>query len=373
MIASILVLALASAPALRVGTARDFLEPSFVVQGRLSWQDTLDGAGRAAIELKRLRFSLRGSFDDGQFTFGVQFNTTPAVVELLDLWLGWAPSRGVTLKAGQLKTPFTRHRAGSFKTLALTDWSLASVHFGAERQVGALLELSLGQSLRWLSAFGVFSGTNARASFARGIAELYAEPLQNPSDLRVTASPEPPHPELVVQSGAALAGTPVHVAAFFSAAWDLRPTYAVDFALRLSPELKLEWRTLSLELVGYAGWARDGVGGLVAASWGGTTEVAWQLHPRWLVAVRWSRVEFLTAARLDARDRAARILADARSPNRSLLATAGLTRARQEVGLGVAVGLLTALKLQLEAAWLHAEASPSTDELRFRLQVQLAL
>lgn len=351
MLGSALVLVLAGAPALRVGSPHHFIEPGFAVQGRLSWRDTLDGGGASTLELKRLRFSLRGSLDDGQLTFGVQLNTTPAALELLDLWLGWTPTRGVTLKAGQLKTPFTRHRAGSFQTLAMTDWSVASVHFGAERQVGAILELGSGPAL---SAFGVFTGTNARASFARGLADLYGEHLINPSDFRVKASPEAIHPELVARTGVAFTGAPVRTAAFFSAAWDLRPTYAVDFQLRLAPELKLEWRTLTLELIGYAGWARDQQGALMAASLGATAELSWQLHPRWLLATRWSRVDLLPAARLDAQAHAE---------------GAGQLRASQEVGLGLTVSVRSALRFQLEGAWLHADA----DELRFRAQLQLAL
>lgn len=360
------MLVLAGAPALRIGTPQHFIEPGFAVQGRLSWLDTLDGAGQASLELKRLRFSLKGSVDDGQLTFGVQFNTTPAALELLDLWLGWTPTRGVTLKAGQLKTPFTRHRAGSFQTLPLTDWSVASVHFGAERQVGALVELSRGPAF---SAFGVFTGPNARAAFARGLADLYGVRLTNPSDLRVKASPEPIHPELVARTGAAFTDGPVRTAAFFSAAWDLRPTWGVDFQLRLAPELKLEWGTLSLEWVGYAGWARDAEGTLIAASRGATAEATWQLHPRWMLAARWSAVELLAAARLDAQARATDLLPLAPAADRPLLEAAGLTPATREVALGLTVSPLTALRVQVEAAWLHARS----DELRFRLQLQLAL
>lgn len=352
MIGTALVLVLAGAPSLRVGSEHHFLEPGLAVQGRLTMGTTLGGESTATAELRRLRFSLRGSAGDGRLTFGVQLNTTPAALELLDLWLGFSPTPGVTLKAGQLKTPFTRHRAGSFQTLPLVDWSLAAVHFGAERQLGLLLALRRGHSR---SAFGVFSGTNARASFARGVAELYGVPLVNRSDFRVEAPPEPIHPELFARTGFALTDTKVKASAFVSAAWDLRPTPGVDFQLRLAPELELGWRTLTLELLGYAGWAPARDGALIATSLGATAELSWRLQRRWLLAVRWSRVELLPAARLDA-------LASGDG-------TRPIAAAQQELATAVTLKLLGVLRLQLEGAWLHA----LSDEARVRVQLQLAL
>jgi hypothetical protein len=178
-------------------------------------------------------------------------------------------------------------------------------------------------------------------------------PLVNRSDLRVAAPIEPIHPELVALTGLELTDAPVKTSAFVSAAWDLRPTRGVDFQLRLAPELRAQWRTVTLELVGYAGWAPDRFGVLIGLSVGGTAELSWRPHRHLLVAARWSRVDLLPAARFDA-----------------LASGAGGARAasQQELTAGVTWLPPGPLKLQLDGSSLTAP-----EGLRLRLQAQLAI
>jgi hypothetical protein len=367
----------ATIPPLRLGTDAHYVEGGFVTQLRLGVLDTLDGKSNVGLELRRVRFSLRGSLFDGQLGFGVQLNTTPAALELLDAWAQWVPLKGMQFRAGQFKTPFTKHRQQSFRSLSLADWSLAAVHFGAERQLGLAWQASGGTATRWDAAFGLFSGQNARAAFARGLADAYSVTLDNPSDLRVAHGPVSLHPELVVRFGLESSetrsdvssdeqGGPLRVSAAFSAAWDLKPTKNVDFQARLAPEVLLKWEHWSLEVVGYGGWAPiahptsspqetlSASGAVAPVSLGATAELSRWVHPRVLLAGRFSRVELLPELRRDVQ------------------ATTGqvISSAKQEVALAATVRIVgSLLQAQFETGWLHER----TDQLRVRLQLQLAL
>ena len=242
--------------------------------------------------MRRLRWYLRGAVLDGRLTFLVQLNTTPAALELLDVWADWRFLPTLRLRVGQFKTPFTRHRQQSFTSLPLVDWDVFSTHFGAERQLGAMVHDGGSQDAHWVYQLGVFTGVNARAVFARGLATVYSEPLTNPSDLRTFHPATEVHPELVARFGHAAAGVDDRVnsdaaggglryAANFSAAWDLRPSYPVDFAARLAPEVLLKWNHLFLDVAAAAGWFKDAAGAVGLASIGENVEAGWRFFPRW--------------------------------------------------------------------------------------------
>ena len=79
----------------------------------------------------------------------VQLSPAPGSLELMDFWLDWQVTRALHLRLGHQKIGFTRYRMGSFKGLALVDWSIVAPSFGDERQIG-LLAGSTGETLPWL-------------------------------------------------------------------------------------------------------------------------------------------------------------------------------------------------------------------------------
>lgn len=286
----------------RIGTEDNFLEPGLAAQLRLSVSGADSSAARGQVELRRLRLSLRARVLDGRLTFRLQVNATPAALELLDVFADVRVLEGLALRVGQFKTPFTRFRAQSFLSLSLVDWPVFATHFGGERQLGLLLHEGGGEASRWVYQVGVFTGVNARASFARGLATVYAEPLTNPSDLRTFHGPTSLHPELVARFGHQAAAASARAASdeaggglrhavHFSAAWDLRPDYPVDFVARLAPEVLLKWNHLFLDVVAAAGWFTDGAGAVGLASVGENIEAGWRITSTWEVTARYSRVD----------------------------------------------------------------------------------
>ncbi|MEW5741961.1 MAG: porin [Myxococcota bacterium] len=372
----------------RLGTTENFLEPGFATQLRLSVSGSTDSDARAQVELRRLRLSLRGRFLDGRLTFFFQMNTTPAALELIDVWANVRFLEGLELRVGQFKTPFTRFRGQSFLSLSLADWPVFSTHFGSERQLGLLVHDGGGDGSHWVYQVGVFTGVNARASFARGLADVYAEALTNPSDLRTFHGPTSLHPELVARVGHEAAG--VHSAQdsderggglrhslHFSAAWDLRPAYPIDFSARLAPEVLLKWNHVFLDVVAAAGWFKDAAGAVGLASVGENVEAGWRFSPRWEVTGRFSRVDNTDAVRTDALTRAQGLIAaapaDEQADVRAQYASAGTPRWRQEVAAGLNVYLLgDGLKWQTDLTWTRTVSGATTDEVRLRSQLQLA-
>jgi hypothetical protein len=173
------------------------------------------------------------------------------------------------------------------------------------------------------------------------------------------------------------AGGGLRYAANVSAAWDLRPSYPVDFAARLAPEVLLKWNHLFLDVAAAAGWFKDSMGRVGLASIGENVEAGWRFFLRWEVAARYSRVDTTDAVRADARARADALIAAAAPADQASVqqayATAGGPRWTQEVGLGLNVYLVgDSLKWQSDFEWVRRVGAATSDELRFRTQLQLA-
>lgn len=371
----------------RIGPPGHFVELGFALQLRFNLHGATGTPVTGDVELRRLRLFLRGHLLDDRLTFVLQLSTTPASLELIDAWADWRFTDALRVRVGQFKTPFTRHRQQSFATLALADWSVFATHFGAERQLGVMLHDGGGDRAHWVYQAGVFTGVNARASFARGLAALYAESVTNLSDLRTFHPPTEVHPAFIGRFGYERAG--VHSltssdeaggglrhAVYLSAAWDVRPSYPVDFPLRVAPELLLKWNHVFLDVVAATGFFVDGAGAWGLASVGENVEVGWRFSPRWEVAGRYSRVDALDAARSDAVARAAAIVAAAPPDDAAAVAAryekAGTPRWTQEVGAALNVYLVgDGLKWQTDVTWVRTDGPPR-DEVRLRTQLQLA-
>jgi hypothetical protein len=334
---------------------------------------------------------LRASFLDDRLKAFVQFSFSPSSPELVDVWADYTFRPSVRVRAGQMKVPFTRHRAQSYTQLALADWDPAALRFGAERQIGAMVHDGQRGDGHLNYALGVFSGVNARSAFARGIAEAYGEPLVNRSSFRSAPLPTDLHPEVVGMLGYSTRGmdnaAPTdpegggpRLFAGISAAYDANPAETLDFAARAAPELLLKLYHVSLNVVAYAGMFDALNGPLQLGMLGLTSELTYRFHPRFELAGRYSRTDALDALRDDARAHAAERLAEADPADQQALqeqyADAGSMRAEEEVALGFnAYAIGRNLAWQTDVALLRTDRIGSeldTEQVRVRTQLQLA-
>ena len=224
---------------------------------------------RAKLELRRVRLLLRGSFFDSTLRVGFQLSVAPSSLELMDAWADYKFHRHIQVRLGQFKIHSSRYRQQSFSTVVLVDWATVASRFGSERQLGLMVHNGGWDNSDWTYSFGVFTGSNARASFENGIAREYDASLPNPSNLRDPAPLGDLHPEIVLGVGhssddiGARSNTDAHRGALrhlvdLGVAWDVAPEQGRDFALRLSPELLLKAHGFSFNLVGHIGLDRDG-------------------------------------------------------------------------------------------------------------------
>jgi hypothetical protein len=361
LILVLIALAPAAGAPLRIGTDEAHAEFGAAVQLRTTTTSDFAAPPRQELEIRRLRFSLRG--EAPEVRFALQLNTTPRALELLDAWMEWRPDAALALRAGQTKTPLTRHRQQRFSELAFPEWGTAVFHFGAERQIGLLARLG-GEHGPLRFDGGVFTGRNARATFERGVADTWGVPLPNPSDLRAPPAPPAFHPECVGRvSGSSqptgtersvdASGGPLRVVGSLGGAWDLAPSRRREYRGRVAPELLVQFQHWALDLGGYFGWAHLDGAEVALASIGANAELTRWIDPGLLLGLRWSSVTrqpaFLSSVQSVTGHRPVPTLHE-------------LTFA---MGLPLGGELL---RLQVEGSWVHDEA----DALRVRAQLQLA-
>lgn len=337
--------------------------------------------------IRCLRVGAEARALDGQFSGTVQLNVAPGATELMDLWGELGLGGQVRLRAGIWKIPYTRTRDQSFMSQVLADWPLATKSFGGERQLGLALHDGRPGNDGFGWALGVFTGQNSRKAFATGIAEAYAQPLTNPSDLATGVTTWSFHPELVARVTAGTAGFDAtgpwdhkgggpEVLGGLSATWDLRPDPLLDFSARAAAEGVLKVRGLGLGTVAYLGFFEGEDGPLSPGLFGLTSELTVKLAPQWGVGLVYSRVDTLAPLQEQARgwaDAQIGLAPDAEQPALTeSLAKAGAGRSASELGGGVTWFVVgTALQLNLDAAWLHTvTASETSDAARARLQAQ---
>ena len=381
---------------LRSKNGQHALQIGLATQVRLTYTNSgaVDDAPRQqdlAIEVRRLRPMLRGSFLAERVEMFLHLNTTPGAIELLDLFSQFNFHPQVSLRVGQFKLPYTRYRLQYFTQLLFTDWSILSRYLGAERQLGAALHNGYERGAGFEYAVGVFSGINARRAHGVGLGLVYGEKLPNPSDLTELQPPTTFHPELALRIGYSSRGLrpetpadfergPARFGVSMSATYDFRPSRYLDFALRLAPELQLKVRGLSLHTVSYVtffqgdGGARD----LRTAFYGVLAHAGYRLHPQWELALRYGLVLSTEALRSDAKTRATGLIAAAAPTSaeavRQQYGAAGTLEQDQELLLAANYYLVgNGLKFQVEAGWLHQVISAaSLDGARLRLQAQVA-
>lgn len=343
-----------------------------------------------SVELRRLRLSVKGAFWDDRLTMLCQLSFAPGNPEVIDIYGEYKARPALRVRLGQTKIPFTRHRAQSFSQLPLVDWDVATTELGAERQLGLMLSEGSDKARALHYALGLFAGPNARASYARGVADVYRENLPNRSSLRSSPETTRIHPELVAQVAYSTEGMDfsavtdpeggaVRAYVGLSGTWDLRPKFGQDYVARIAPELLLKAYHVALNAVGYVGSMNSSQDKLLWGQLGATLELTYRFHPRFEVAARYSRAENLTKLRADARQRRDALIERAGEDDRASViaqyASAGQLRSTQETAAGFNAYIIgRSLAFQADVAWLRnalGEGLGLKDSARVRLQMQL--
>ncbi len=363
---------------------------------------------RHSVDVRRLRETLKGSAASERFTFALQLSTLYGALELIDLYLNYAFLPDIQIRLGQMKVPFTRYRMMSFSRLTFVDWALVKSYFGAERQRGVVLHNGLTKQRRIAYALGLFTGQNARAAAAVGLARATGEPVENPSDLVDPAAMERIHPEIALHLSynhndidtaidTDLEGGPLRFSVGVSGAYDTRPDPLVDFSFRLAPEVLFKAYGFSFFSAFYSGFADRGGVGLDQqhAMSGLLVQLSYLLWGRLEISARFAFVDLdddvLRQSRNRADDRMTVLqgeldalrarewdsgleaaIAD-RETALSDLGKRGTLNRDQELTFGLNVFIIgTSLRWQSDVSWLQREyVDGNRDDIRLRSQITL--
>lgn len=341
---------------------------------------------------RRIRPAMTGTLFTPALRYRLHLSTAPGSLEFMDLYFDYHLCRHAQFRVGQWKIPFSRYRAGAFRNLTVVEWSILPSFFGAERQIGVMVQNMRDPANRFVYAFGVFNGVNARAAHGLGIAKTYGEKTTNPSDMKELAPADTVHPELVlhlayrhkridVRTDTDWMGTGFRFSPALSVAWDLRPDDYQDFALRLSAEMLMKargWSFFAAAFVGFAPWGDAHLNQKFAA-WGGLAQTSYLIRRRFEISARYAVFQVGADFRNAARRRADGIIAAELDPQaQQLLAEqyvdAGQVKLEQEATVGFNWYLIGAsLKWQTDISWLgHSYVGDTGHDIRVRTQLQLA-
>ncbi len=379
---------------LNVGKTSDWIGFGFASQLEFDYEQQFPGAGlekdaSETLQFRRIRLTLSSSFIDGRIQSKFQINATPSAFELIDMWLAFTRFKFATMRIGQFKIPYDRYRAQSFAVLSFVDWAPTTRMFGSERQIG-IETLASGDFLNLEYAFGIFTGVNARASHGVGIAEVYGEVPQNPSELGSGEIVTEFHPELAgrvaknfgeinTDTNSDVIGTKhLRHSLGVGFAWDARPNPTEDLALRLSAEWLGKIRHLHINVVTYLAWYEPWQGGKIRfGPLGVMGEVGYRFTWLWELAARYSITYLTPWLRSDARSYGEAQIASATDPEEAQAAEAqygenGDQITRAELAIATTAHIIgNSLKMALELAWQNELwAQGRRDGLGITLQLQ---
>lgn len=365
------------------------------------------------VEPRRIRWQLKSRFLEDRLRVELQINTVPKSMELLDYWGEWRIFENLQMRLGQYKEPFTRYRQQSFSSSLLADWAIVSSYFGADRQMGLMFHNGAARP-RFEYAVAISSGQNMRKSQGVETANtVYGEKLESfsnlPRDSQLSIDEWHPELELRVQHNSSDADpynpsddkrSGLRHVESLSIAWDnvnnlntvdgqeivraVDQEATRDMMLRVSPEVLLKAHGFALIANFYLGVARmTQTSDDELAMLGYLVETAYRFNRFWEIAARFARIDFTTALRDDAFDRAQAIITaaeqdtDAQATLVDQYRNAGLTKTHQEATLGFNVYIVgTNLKWQTDASWLrkyrdnNEGESDNRDDFRARTQMQ---
>jgi hypothetical protein len=374
---------------IRIGKTDDWIGIGFAAQMEFEYDQQFAGGGaqkssQETLEFRRIRTTLSSSFIDGRIRSRFQINLTPSAFELIDMWFAFTRFKFATFRVGQFKIPYDRYRAQSFAALSLIDWAPTTRMFGSERQIGAEM-LGIGGFLKAEYAIGIFSGTNARASHAVGITEVYGEVPQNASDFGFGEVISEFHPELVARgaknfgkintdTNSDVTGSKeLRHSVGVGIAWDARPKAIQDLGLRLSAEWLGKIRHVHMNVVSYLAWYEPWQGGkILFGPMGFMAETGYRFSLMWELALRYS-VTYLTPwLRSDARGYGEFQIANATDPASAIeqYGQNGDQTTSNELALaGTSHIIGNSLKVITEAAWI-AQRWEAGRRNGFRLNLQ---
>lgn len=295
---------------IRIGKTDDWIGIGFAAQLEFEYNQNFPGGGvpkdsTQSFEFRRIRSTLSSSFIDGRIQSGFQINMTPSAFELIDMWLAFTRFKFATVRVGQFKIPYDRYRAQSFAALSFIDWAPTTRMFGSEREIG-IETFASGGFLGLEYALGVFSGTNARASHAVGISEVYGETPRNPSEIGTGEFVSEFHPAIVGRvaknfgeintdtNSDVLGSKTLRHSVGAGIAWDARPNPTEDLGLRLSAEWLGKIRFFDINVISYLAWYKPWQGGkILFGPMGFMAEVGYRFTLMWELALRYS-ITYLT-------------------------------------------------------------------------------
>ncbi len=279
---------------------------------------------KLSAEARRVRVTLQGDFPQHKLTFKLHLSLAPGSLELMDMQFDYRWYKSNHIRIGQYKIPFTRYRIQSFQRLTFADWAIVTGYFGAERQMGLTIHNGYEKPPKWGYEIGIFSGQNARASHAVGLAGIYGEPVSNPSDL---ADPGPMagfYPALFahvsynpdgisLQSDSDDKGGDLRGSVGLSAGWDFDPNRYQNLTGRFAPEVLLKYHGASFDGIGYIGLVDIGCPHVTRTGMtGGLVQGAYRFAGRYEVTARYAIVDFTDELTSAAYNRAQLLIAEAR-------------------------------------------------------------
>tara|TARA_B100000029_G_scaffold426168_1_gene434924 strand:+ start:2333 stop:3445 length:1113 start_codon:yes stop_codon:yes gene_type:complete len=146
---------------------------SLKVQGRVQSRFTYEGLegidkgadDEAAFAIQRARLKISGSAWDKKVTYKFQTDYGKGSVVLKDFYVNYALSKGLHIRTGQWKRPFSRQQITSSGKLELVDRAITDKAFGAGRDIGVAIHNNYEKSpgIEWV--LGVFNGTGDKPVF----------------------------------------------------------------------------------------------------------------------------------------------------------------------------------------------------------------
>ncbi len=356
---------------------------------------TGDRIDKLLADARRIRFTFLGDFPRNSLTFKLHLSLAPGSLELMDMQFDYRWYKSHHIRVGQYKVPFTTYRMQSFQRLAFADWAIVTKYFGAERQMGVCVHNGYEKPPTWAYAIGVFSGQNARASHAVGMAGIYGEPVSNPSDLAEPGPKAEFHPAVFahvsynrngasVQSESDRTGGGLRGSVGLNGGWDFDPNRYQNLKGRFASEVLLKYRGASFRSIGYLGLVKIGCpGGTRTGMTGALVQGAYRFAGRYEVAARYAIADFADELTSAAYDRAQRLIAEAAASPllreqidavKAQYKNAGRVVREEEMTIGFNVYIDgDALKWQNDAARLiHSRIDGDRIDYVVRSQLQVA-
>ena len=249
---------------------RDAAGPfEFKIQGRVQVRFTYEGIEDATDEqnfsIPRARLTLSGKAFVPGLKYKFQSDFGKGFVSLKDFYVDYELAKGVVVRAGQFKRPFSRQQINSSSGLELVDRAITDAAFGAGREIGAMVHNNFDKSPEIEWAAGVFNGTTEKSKFS-GVVDPMTGGVTGG---KFTNVPKQVHPMVIARGGynyggiqgyeeADLEGGPMRLAVGAGVIVDFDADDTDDGELQGELDFVLKNQGFSLDGAFYAVSAQDG-------------------------------------------------------------------------------------------------------------------